>query len=388
MKRLFALVTIMLIAALAACGGPQDPEMKMTGEQLGPNLKGPRDGVYLRASFDDDPTHFVGRFISNDVAATDIDENRGIQTECTKFVTYKEVNASGNFDEYYNSSSEVSANLGIQTPVQEAIDQAPGGKGSFGQSSGTEIRVKYDLKKKIVANVEDPAGFEKCCVSAPGNCTDTFIGEFWYGTGTLFEKTGKATNADVSVTAAQGQGGLQVADGWVWRRGTEFDNVYFAFRVMDRVANDDCGWANQLPKSDNGQFFVGVSAPSPSEDIARTNAMKNARTQVVKYLGENIIARSTTNSGVVDGYVQDENIVNTVAAGIASYVKDDRYCKAEKINTPEGVKYKTKVLAFFPEENRQEAEAATADAIQDKMKSEGKLTPAAKKELEAIKAGQ
>ncbi len=388
MKRLTILVILAVLGALAACGGPQDPEMKMTGEQLGPNLKGPRDGVYLRASFDDDPTHFVGRFISNDVAATDVDENRGIQTECTKFVTYKEVNASGNFDEYYNSSSEVSANLGIQTPVQEVADQAPGGQGNFGQSSGTEIRVQYDLQKKIVANVEDPAGFEKCCNSAPGNCTDTYIGEFWHGTGTIFEKTGKATNADVSAAATQGQGGLQVADGWVWRRGTEFQDVYFAFRVMDRIATDDCAWANQLPKSDDGQFFVGVSAPSPSEDIARTNAMKNARTQVVKYLGESIVAKSKTNSGVVEGYVQDENVVTSVAQGIASFVKDDRYCKAEKLETPEGLKYKVKVLAFFPQDKQQEAEAATADAVEKKMEEDGKLTPEAKKELEDIKAGQ
>lgn len=377
-----------LTVAVAACGGPQDPNMEMTGEQLGPNLKGPRDGVYLRASFDDDPSHFMGRFISNDVGVSDVDENRGIQTECTEFVTYKEVRASGNFDEYYNSSTEVSANLGIQTAAQDVVDAAPGGDGKFGHSAGTEIRVKYDLNKKLVANIEDPAGFSACCAEAPGRCTDRYIGEFWYGTGTVFEKSGRATDADVSVAANQGEGGLQVADGWVWRRGTTFDDVYFAFRVMDRVATDDCAWADQLPKSADGQYFVGVSAPAPTEDLARSNAMKNARTQAVRYLGESIVAKSTTTAGVVEGYVNDENVVTTVAEGIASFVKDDRYCAADTMETPEGVKYQVKVLAFFPNEGIQQAEVAAAEAVEAKMEADGALTPEARKELKAIQGQQ
>lgn len=378
------------VGSLVACsGGPEKPDKTMSGDQMGPNLAGPRNGVYLRASFDDDPSHFMGRFLGSDVAADEVDENRAVQTECTKFVTYKEVNASGNFDEYYNASTAVQGGLGISNPAQGAMSKlgAEGPSGSVGGShqSGTSIRVQYDLTKKLVANVEDPAGFKSCCEANPDNCTDKYIGEFWYGKGILYENTGQQTGMTADVKAPQGGGNLEVADGWVWRRSTNFENVYFAFRVMDRLASDDCSWANKPPKSDDGQFFVGVSPPSPTEDIARTMAMRHARTQAVQYLGEFINATSTNISSVVEGYVESENVVSSAAEGIANFVKDDRYCTPEQIETPEGVKFKVKVLAYFPNEKKTEAAEQTVTAIETQMEKDGKLTPDVKKEIEGIR---
>ena len=378
-----------LVAALVggtACSGPQDPKFEMQGQELGPNLKGPRKGVYLRASFDDDPTHFIGRFLAKDLPDEEVDENRGIQTECSKFVTYKDVKSAGNFDEYYNSSTEVSANLGIQSEAAKVVPGAGEGAGKFGSESGTSIRVQYDLTRKLVAHVEDPAGFEACCNAAPGNCTNRYIGEFWYGTGSIYEKSGKASSADAQATLANGSGGFEVADGWVWRRGTSFDEVFFAFRVTDRTVADTCDWADQLPVSADGQYFVGLSPPSPSEDIARTMAMRNARTQVVQYLGENIVSMTSSTSGVVAGYVQNDNIVATVAEGLASFVKDDRYCAAEMVDTPDGPKYIARVLAFFPNEKKAEATNQAVDAVEKQMEADGKLTPEAKKDLSKVRS--
>ncbi len=377
-----ALSLITATALATACSGKADkPDKKMAPDQMGPNLSGPRKGVYLRASFDDDPSHFIGRFIGNEIAADDVDENRGLQTECTKFVTYKEVNSSGTFDEYYNSSTSVRGDLGIKNPAPTG----PSGSGSFGHESGTSIRVQYDLEKKLVANVTDPAAFKSCCEASPDNCSDQFIGEFWYGKGTLFENTGQQTGGSATVTAPQGQGGLDVADGWAWRRSTEFQDVYFAFRVMDRVGADDCGWADKLPKSDEGQYFVGVSPPAPTEDIARTAAMRHARTQAVQYLGEFINSSTMNNSSVIQGYVESENVVTTAAEGMANFVKDDRYCAAEEQATPEGTKYVVKVLAFFPNEKKAAAGTATVDAIETQAKTDGKLTPDLKKQLDGIR---
>lgn len=384
MKKTGLLMLGLASAVTVSCGGPQDPNPTINYEQMGPNLKGPRQGVFLRASFDDDPSHFIGRFLSNELKGDEIDENRGIQTQCSNFVTYKEVRAAGNFDEYYNSSTEVTANLGITPNVAEAMGS---GDGKFGHESGTSIRVQYNIKKKLVAHVEDPAGFEACCNAAPGNCTDRFIGEFWLGDGSIYEKAGRATGGEANATLPQGQGGIEVADGWAWRRGTTFEDIYFAFRVMDRKEKDDCGWVDQLPKSDSGQFFVGISPPSPTEDIARTMAMRHARTQVVQYLGETIISATTSTSGVVGGYANNQNVVNTVAEGIASFVKDDRYCKAEQQETPEGTKYVTRVLAFFPQEKVKEATTATVDAMEKQIEADGKLTEPVKKELDALRRG-
>ncbi len=385
MKLRIVSAAVAALVGMSACSGPQDPKMEMTGQELGPNLKGPRKGVFLRASFDDDPTHFIGRFLANDLAEEAIDENRGIQTECSKFVTYKDVKAAGNFDEYYNSSTEVSANLGIETEAAKLVEGAGEGAGNFGRQSGTSIRVQYDLTRKLVAHVEDPSGFEACCNSGPGNCTDRYIGEFWYGKGSIFEKSGAATNADAQASVAQGSGGFEVADGWVWRRGTKFDEVFFAFRVTDRKITDDCAWVNELPKSNDGQFFVGVSPPSATEDIARSMSMRHARTQAVQYLGETISSQTFSSSNVVAGYVANDNVVMTAAEGLASFVKDDRYCAVEVQDHPEGLKYVTRVLAFFPNEKKAEATVATIDTVEKQMEADGKLTPEVKKDLAKLR---
>lgn len=389
----YGIATTLALGAAACSGGPDKPDEISTttmGEgQMGPNLAGPRKGVYLRASFDDDPSHFIGRFIAGSVSADDVDENRGMQTECSKFVTYKEVNASGTFDEYYNASTSVKGGLGIQNPAAAVVPagmNAPSGSAGVDYGSGTSVRVQYNLERKLVANVQDPAGFAACCEQSPDNCTNTYIGEFWYGDGTLYENTGKQLGASADVKAPQGEGNVEVADGWAWRKATEFSDVYFAFRVMDRVAADDCSWANRPPKSDAGQYFVGVSPPAPTEDIARTAAMRHARTQAVQYLGEFINSTTTNNSSVIDGYVQSENVVTTAAEGMANLVKDDRYCAPEAIETPEGVKYKVKVLAFFPEDKKAEAATTTIDAIEASAKKDGKLTDDLKKSLDQMRA--
>ncbi len=385
MKRIL-IATIAITSLLSACSGnANDPDKKMS-EEPGATLNGPRKGVFLRASFDDDPSHFVGRFLSNELVEDQIDENRGIQTECTKFVTYKEVNASGSFDEYYNSSTEVKGNFGLTEAGEVMAKKAGvGGDASMGHSSGTTIRVKYDLTKKIVANVSDPAAFKACCDSSPDACTDRYVGEFWYGTGTLYEKSGRQTGGQANLDTTATASSLSVADGWAWKRSTDFKDVYFAFRVTDRVAQSNCDWANRPPKSSEGQYFVGVSPASPSEDIARSAAMRNARVQAVQYLGETIAASSSSSSSVIDGYAKSESVVNTVAEGIANFVKDDRYCPAEMIDSPKGPTYVMKVLAFFPNEKKKEAVKTTIDNIESKAKADGKLTPILKNEIKALR---
>ncbi len=393
MSRFAIYGTLAASLLLAACSGSAEkPDKTMDPAQMGPNLSGPRSGVYLRASFDDDPSHFIGRFISNDVAADEVDENRAVQSACTEFVTYKEVRASGSFDEYYNASTAVQGGLGIQpgggtagAALNAAGADVPGGSADGSYQSGTSVRVKYDLTKKLVANIEDINGFNKCCASNPGACSNRFIGEFWMGTGELYENTGQQMGGSAEVSAPQGEGNLTVADGWVWRRATNFDEVYFAFRVMDRQTTDTCEWVDQIPVSDEGQYFVGVSPPSATEDIARQMAMRHARTQAVQYLGEFISATSTSTSNVLEGYVDNANVINTAAEGIANFVKDERYCKAEEIDHPEGVKFKTKVLAFFPEEKKAEAAASTVDAVEKQMEADGKLDENTKKALQDVR---
>lgn len=347
------------------CSGGNIDRPDQAQFQQGPNLAGPRDGVYLRAAFDDDPSMFIGRFIADGVEGDQIDENRAVQTQCSSFIKYREVRAAGTFDEYYNSSSSVDASLGMST----AVPTAPGGDASVSNQRGTTFRVQYELNRRLVAYIDDHEGFTQCCETAIGGCSGYYIGEFWAGTGTLYQNTGRSTDVGVQGSGGpeiagvgyQADGNLEVADGWVWRRGMTFDDLYFAFRVMD-VEVGGCAWIDRPPRSDDGHFFVGISPPAATQDMARTYAMRNARTQVVQYLGEAIATQSASRASL-EGYLDDEVLVATAAEGIAARVKDDRYCPAETLETPTGVKYISRVLAFIPNEELDDAQREITEIL-------------------------
>lgn len=338
----------------------------------GPTVAAPREGVYLRASFDDDPSMYIGRFIADGVEGDDIDENRSVRTSCTDHITYREVRAAGQYDEYYKSSTNVQASLGVDA----AVTAAPSGEASVGHQRGTEVRVSYELNRRIIADIEDYDAFTECCETSINGCSGVYIGEFWAGTGTVFQNTGQSTDVNASGSggpeiadvAYQAGGEFEVADGWVWRRGMTFDDVYFAFRVFDTEIGG-CGWVDRPPRSDEGHYFVGISPPAATQDVARTHAMRNARTQVVQYLGEAIAAESVSASSL-DGYLGDETVVATAAEGIASRVRDDRYCPPEVIETPEGPRYISRVLAFIPNEQIEGASREIVKSVADQTGDE------------------
>jgi hypothetical protein len=257
---------------------------------------------------------------------------------------------------------------------------------TVGNTSGTDIRIKYVLTRKLVSDISDPAAFETCCAKSPDNCAGRYVGEFWAGTGTLYQKAGRSTDVGVDTNAPKVKAGVEVADGWAWSRNIDFEDVFFALRVQDRAVADTCAWAVKLPVSDQGQYFVGISPPAATEDIARSLALKNAREQAVQYLGEYISTRSTSQTNVIKGYVSDERVVESAAEGIASLVKDERYCGAETVNTPDGALIKVKVLAFFPNAQRDQAAVKTVSTIKERLKADGKLNAEAEAEIKAVEA--
>jgi hypothetical protein len=88
----------------------------------------------------------------------------------------------------------------------------------------------------------------------------------------------------------------------------------------------------------------------------------------------------------MDGYLEDESVIRTVSEGLAEKVKDERWCPAETQESPEGILYKTKVLAFFPEAAQQEAAKQTVDAVIQKAEADGELTDEKLSELQQLKA--
>jgi len=174
---------------------------------------------------------------------------------------------------------------------------------------------------------------------------------------------------------------------------SSFKNTYFAFPTAAAMGSlngaslassrgsDDCGWCDNLPSNLDGKYFCGISPDAPSEPMSRDYAMRNAREQVVKFMGEYLTSRSKTQSSLLKGYTDDVQLISAGAEGIASRVKDQRWCKAQTTNTPDGLKYRSRVLAFLPND---QLEGAAKDAIEtliNKRRQANAITPEQEKAL-------
>ena len=375
------LALILCVPGLMMCQSAPD-KLPTKGITLPP----PDSSVFLRASFDDDPSPFIGSFLPDHLGPAEIDENQAMKTRCSGFISFKELKASGTYDEYYNSAAQAGVSVGVP------------GIASGGLSAGktATVRVRYELTKKMRAEVKDQAGFDQCCNAAPDQCPDFILGEFFYGTGHLFQAVGSQAGFDgEGVTASGVTGGVDFKDEIAWRRQSNFEEVYFAFRKQ-RVRNsqaasrqdpNDCSWANALPTSLDGTYFVGVSSPALSEADARDMAMRNARTQVVRYLGEYITSASTTTSSAIEGYLQDEKVVSAVSEGLVSKVKDQRWCPAATTETPKGLMHTVKVLTYFPNTEKKAAAKEAVKTLSSELDAQGRLDNDAKAAIQNALGG-
>ena len=173
---------------------------------------------------------------------------------------------------------------------------------------------------------------------------------------------------------------LEYQDSVAWKRVNEFDGVYFAFKTQrhQTATTGLCqgDWTSQIPSSLDGTYFVGVSAPTPNESQAWDLALRNARVQVVKYLGEYLTSEMATRSSALEGYLEDEALVTSAAQGIAAHVKDKCRATIEKTATPRGNRYVARVLVFFPKAVEETAKKETLQGIAAALRKEGRPDPA------------
>lgn len=255
------LVCLSMLACAGARGVPSGPSAA------------PTSNVYLRNSFDTDPSIYLGRFVPR--GAVDLDEGSAMPLSCTQHVSYRFIEGGGvKITETMSVSTEVAARLGV--PV------VAGAQGS-GSRTG-EVRVEYVLTGKMVADVTDPAAFNECCQAQPDQCTDRFVGEFLQGTGTVYREeareldlAGKGTHPGSGVS-----GSAAVSRDKRWTQAIEFPNpVYFAFKVTQTPSTrtvSSCGrWVDSPPTEPGHVFFVGSSLPARSEPMAREMAIGMAK---------------------------------------------------------------------------------------------------------------
>ena len=332
-----------------------------------PTLSAPTN-VFIRNSLDADPSSYLGRFLKAGTTGAAVDEASTFQSQCSYFVKAKVVEGGDVMqDEFFNVSSSVSASLGLSKILNFGADAV----------NDKVVRVKYTLKKKMMSEIPDYAGFEACCKRAPDQCSDRYVGEFLMGVGAVYFGGSSGKNTSAGIQQGLPIPGLsteifpEIEFGFStsWYRGSTFPNpVYFAFKLYENkdtgapIASGCGDWVNAPPKSSQGLYFVGTSPQSDSEATGRTLAMNDAREQVVRYLGDqisvgNLKITTVTGGATVQTALQSRDQVEHMAAGVASFVKDESWCPTPVV-TAAGNFYTVKVLAFLP--NSQLAPAAAA----------------------------
>jgi hypothetical protein len=325
----------------------------------------PTRPIHLRAVFDDNPTVYVGRFVPDGMAVEQIDETNAAQTRCSDFYGYNVVNTNQEFDEVAYASTKVGGTIGVK-PVAGVTTT---------NEKGNSLRIHYTLTKRMQVAVKDAAGLDRCCAAAPDQCSKQVIGEFLLGSGEVYQSVGSKAQVEAQGAAKVAASEINFKDEVAWKKVTAFKDMYFAFLTSNAGpgalgkasggGDDDpsCGWCDKIPTSLDGTYFCGVSPPAPAETMARDLAMRNARDQVVKFLGEYLTSASATEASLLDGYLHDTQVTTAVSSGLASMVKDQKWCKPAVTKTPEGEKLTSKVLAFFPNSEKKKAATTTIEAM-------------------------
>lgn len=318
-----------------------------------------RKGFYIRASFDTDPSAYVGRFLK--AGETDVSEARAMELTCSSFITAKVVDAGGTRrDEYFAASTSAAGNLGIP----EVLQLGTGG------DQVTLVRVQYTETTKMQYEIADAAGYEACCLAAPGQCTDRFVGEFLGGTGRIFYSVGTAAELQAQGLTTDYLADLDVKDGRYWKSSIEFTRpVYFAFQVADNqhsqgapttpLASGHCSdaavtWDDVTPLSSQGHYFVGVSRVFDTEAAARDDALSSAKQQAARWYEEGVSTRSATSTGShgsgahLGTEVTATSSLATEAAGVVRQLAAQAWCDQNVQRPTGGTDYLFKVATFLP----------------------------------------
>lgn len=258
------IASMLLVSGCALFGGKSPTK---AGTQVAP-----ANTVYVRNSFDTDPSLYLGRFVPR--GRVDLDETAAMQLACSQHISYRFIEGGGvKYTESMAVGTEVAAKLGI--PVVASADVSA--------KRVQEVKVQYELTGKMVANIDDPSAFAECCKSQPDQCTDRYIGEFLQGTGAVYQSnsteisaSGQGTNPTNGVS---GQGGVDHQQSH--DRAIEFPNpVYFAFKITEtphKRATSSCGsWVDNPPTEEGFVFFVGQSRGMRTEGAARNWAQNQA----------------------------------------------------------------------------------------------------------------
>ena len=242
----------------------------------------PPENVFLRSSFDTDPSAYLGRFLPED--DLDLDESRGMALACSSLVSWEFIDGGGvQTREVFAASSGVAARLGLP----------PLGEVSGGRHQRRVAWVEYTLTGKMVSHVEDPAALAACCKDQPDQCTDRMVGEFLQGTGAVFFETAehRGLGARAEAPGVDQEASVMREQGVHAQRTLVFPQpVYFAFKATPtpyrHQAVRTCRVAAPADQKTAGVLVLSSSSgPSSTERAARRRARAGLLEQVEQATG-------------------------------------------------------------------------------------------------------
>ncbi|MBU0674358.1 MAG: hypothetical protein KJ950_06920, partial [Proteobacteria bacterium] len=139
------------------------------------------------------------------------------------------------------------------------------------------------------------------------------------------------------------------------------------------------GWTMEEPGTEDGVLsFVGMSGRFVTEKQAKNDAQRDARENVVKYMGtlvknkfENARVSFGLESSVVDASAGAREFQKQLSVNMASQVKMKNYYM-EKWQTETGIGYQAFVLANVPQNAIDETYSSTAAGMQKKAEQRAK----------------
>ena len=147
-----------------------------------------------------------------------------------------------------------------------------------------------------------------------------------------------------------------------------------------------------MPTDLDGMYFVGVSNPMLTEKEARTDALRDSKEQVIRYLGEWLsegsmsVSKTVGTSADLQTLMDDTRVKESLSGGVARAVKDRNWCGPEDQASPSGMRSVMKVLAYFPNTERDAASRLALQTIIEKQKAGGRDTKNLEEMLKNLEA--
>lgn len=399
-KRPSSLSSLLLgVLAFGSCATPKEMEVVSNGVTAEPSM-------HLRASPDGDATNLIGAFVRNDAPSGGIDESSLARTRCSNFIKAKQIPASGSFQELAQSSAGAKAKLGIKKLLSLSVGGAQSGL----------VLVRYKQLGKLEADVDED-GLARCCATAPEECTGRYVASAVLADGSHYALSEGSSGVNVDSALLSRLADNVPIDAEViasgsdkWERQSTFQRQYFAFSLRafgtgpaggagqstigtaPAAPADDCSWTRTVPNDLDGIYFVGVSNPYPTERLARDDAMRDAREQVVRYLGEFLTEESGSvqlTSGKAESLevlINDDKVKSAINGGVARAVKDRKWCGPETLPTPSGEKQTMKVLAYYPNSERKNASITALRLMIEKVKARNGDTAGLEQMMKTVEA--